>query len=151
MILVTIMMVEKQCMNNKHIIIFDGVCNLCNSSVNFIICRDPAAKFLFAPMQTELDESLLKQYYDDGTDIENIDTFLLIKNEQCFTKSDAALEIAKDLSSFWKLCVVFKIIPRTVRDIFYNLIARNRYAVFGKKDKCMIPSQELMSRFIGIQ
>ena len=85
------------------------------------------------------------QIYNAG-----VDTFLLIKNDQCFVFSGAALEIAKDLTGMWYLFNVFKIIPSPIRDFFYKLFARNRYALFGKKETCMVPTKEVRSRFVGI-
>ena len=133
--------------DDRHIVIFDGVCKFCNKSVNIIINRDPEGLFVFAPMQTDLAKELMKKYNitNDG-----IDTFLLIKNNQCFVFSNAALEIAKDLTGAWYLFNVFKVLPTFIRDFFYKLFARNRYALFGRDDKCMVPNDDVRSRFIGI-
>lgn len=134
-------------MSNSHIVIFDGVCNFCNSAVYFIIKRDPDAKFVFTPMQSKLAEELMNKHQVDSV---GMDTFLLIKNGNCFKYSSAALEITKDLSGAWFLFLVFKIVPAKVRDYFYKVFARNRYNLFGRKDICMVPTKELKSRFIGI-
>lgn len=134
-------------MTNRHIVVFDGVCKFCNGAVNFIIKRDPEGVFLFTPMQTDLAKELMNKY-----EIENvgIDTFLLVKNDQCFLFSSAALEISKDLTGFWYVFRVFKYIPSVIRDFFYKLFARNRYVLFGREKKCMIPSENVKSRFVGI-
>jgi predicted DCC family thiol-disulfide oxidoreductase YuxK len=132
-------------MNNQYIIIFDGVCNLCNNAVNFIIKRDASNQFVFAPMQSPAAQALIAKY--DAQNV-GIDTFLLIKNGQCFYRSDAAIEITKDLSGFWHLCRVFKLIPRPIRDFFYRLIAKNRYRLFGKRKQCMIPTDTLKDKFL---
>jgi len=124
-------------MESRNIIIFDGVCNFCNGSVNFIIQRDPDNKFAFTPLQSDLSKELVQKH---GIEEVGFDTFLLIKNGQCYVRTDAALEIAKELTGFWYLCTVFKIIPRPIRDWFYRLFARNRYAIFGRTEYCMIPS-----------
>jgi predicted DCC family thiol-disulfide oxidoreductase YuxK len=133
--------------DNRHIVIFDGVCTFCNNSVNFIIKRDPGALFAFTPMQTDLAQKLMKKYNIINV---GVDTFLLIKNNQCYVFSTAALEIAKDLKGFWYLFNVFKLLPAFIRDFFYKLFARNRYALFGKQETCMVPTDDVRSRFIGI-
>lgn len=133
-------------MDNRHIVIFDGVCNFCNGAVNFIIARDPKGLFAFAPMQSDLAKELMETHNIHNV---GIDTFLLIKNGQCFVYSSAALEITRDLTGYWYAFNVFKLLPAPIRDFFYKTFARNRYALFGRQDKCMVPSEEIRSRFIG--
>lgn len=123
---------------NQHIIIFDGVCLFCNASINFILTRDRADKFVFAPMQRHAAQQLIVDYDIQG--IEN-DTFVLIKNGRCFYRSDAAIEIAKDLPGAWNLLRFMQFIPRFIRDYLYNFVARNRYRILGKTDTCVIPTQ----------
>ncbi len=134
-------------MDSRNIVIFDGVCNFCNGSVNFIIKRDPEGVFAFTPMQSDLAKELMEkhQIFNVG-----IDTFLLIKDGQCFIFSSAALEIAKYLTGFWYLFNILKLIPAPVRDFFYKLFARNRYKLFGRKEHCMVPTTAIRSRFVGI-
>jgi len=134
-------------MDNRYIVIFDGVCTLCNGAVNFIINRDPKGVFAFTPMQSDLAQELMNKYniHNPG-----MDTFLLIKNDQCFVFSSAVLEISKDISGLWYAFNVFKCIPKIIRDFIYKLIARNRYTIFGKQEKCMVPTKEVKSRFVGI-
>lgn len=134
-------------MENRYIVIFDGVCNFCNGAVNFIIKRDAKAVFLFSPMQTDLAQKLMEKHkiYNVG-----VDTFLLIKNDQCFVFSTAALEITKDLSGFWFLFNVLRVVPSTVRDYIYKVFARNRYTLFGRRETCLIPTKAIRSRFIGL-
>jgi len=134
-------------MDNRNVVIFDGVCNFCNGAVNFIIKRDPTGIFAFTPMQSDFARELMIKHkiHNVGTD-----TFLLIKNDQCFVFSSAALEIAKDLTGFWYIFKIFKFVPSIIRDFFYKLFARNRYALFGKKETCMVPTKEIRSRFVGI-
>ena len=127
--------------------IFDGVCNFCNGAANFIIKRDPEGLFAFTPMQSDLAHELMEQHQIPKLDI---DTFALIKNGRYFVFSDAALEIAKDLTGFWYLFRIFKLLPSSFRDFFYKMFARNRYALFGKQETCMIPSEKVRSRFIGV-
>jgi predicted DCC family thiol-disulfide oxidoreductase YuxK len=132
-------------MSTHHIIIFDGVCNLCNSSVNFIIKRDKENVFIFTPMQSKSAQALIAKYQ-----VKNVgfDTFLLIKNDECYYRTDAALEITKNLSGFWYLFRAFKVLPRFFRDYFYRLLARNRYSLFGKADMCMMPTLAVKSKFL---
>jgi len=132
-------------MSHHYIIIFDGVCNFCNSSVNFIIERDYANKFVFAPMQSPAAQKLIADYQ-----IENVgfDTFILIKEGQCFYRTNAALEITKDLSGFWYFFRVFTLLPRFFRDYFYNVFAKNRYRFFGKMNVCMVPTKALKNKFL---
>ena|SRR6478609_7372065 len=127
------------------VILFDGVCNLCNSSVQFIIQRDPKARFKFTALQSETGQKLLKSI---GLPTESFPSIILIKNGKVLQRSSAALEIAKELSGLWPVFYIFKIVPGFIRDIFYNIIANNRYRFFGRKEHCMIPTPELKSRFI---
>jgi len=133
--------------DNRHIVIFDGVCNFCNWAVNFIIKRDPDGVFAFTPIQSELAHELMKKHSVTSFGIE---TVLLIKNDQCFVFSDAALEITKDLTGLWFILTIFRLVPKPLRDAVYKLFARKRYKLFGRKNTCMVPSKEQRSRFVGI-
>jgi predicted DCC family thiol-disulfide oxidoreductase YuxK len=135
-------------MDHRHLIVFDGVCNFCNGAVNFIIERDPAGKFIFTPMQSEFAQTIFRSH---GINNVGIDTFLLVKNGQAYTWTNAALEISKDLTGYWYLFHIFKILPRPVRDWFYRLFARNRYRLFGRTQHCMVPTPDVKARFIGIE
>lgn len=128
----------------EAVILFDGVCNLCSRSVQFIINRDPAAYFKFASLQSGFGQQKLQQLELDQQVFHSI---ILINGDSVYQRSDAALEIAKKLSGAWPLFYGFKILPRFLRDAVYNLISRNRYKLFGKKDACWIPTPELKSRF----
>ena len=132
-------------MEDRHIVIFDGVCNFCNGAVNFIIKRDPAGRFAFTPMQSATGQELINKY---GAALVGFDTFLLVKDGQCFERTDAALEITKDLSGLWHWFRVFKVIPKPFRDYFYRLFARNRYRLFGRRDSCMVPTPDVRERFL---
>ncbi len=132
-------------MDNRHIVIFDGVCNFCNGAVNFIIKRDPAGRFVFTPMQSPIGQGLIENY---GAEMAGLDTFLLVKDGHCYERTDAALEITKDLTGFWYLFRIMKILPRPFRDYFYRLFARNRYALFGRRDTCMLPTESVRERFL---
>jgi len=132
-------------MFENAVILFDGFCNLCGWSVQFIIKRDPGGYFKFASIQSEVGERLLDSH---GLRPKAIDTFILIEDNTCLTKSDAAISVAKRLSGFWPFLRFLNIIPRPIRDWCYDIVARNRYRWFGKKKRCMIPSGELLDRFI---
>lgn len=134
--------------DTKYIVVFDGVCVFCNASVKFIIDRDKNNRFLFTPMQTDFAQSLLQNHQLNSV---SLDTFLLVKNDQAYLRTDAALEITKDLNGFWYLFNFFRIVPRPVRDFIYRVFARNRYKLFGRNHQCMVPSDELKSKFVGLE
>ena len=133
-------------MNNNPIILFDGVCNLCNTSVQYVIKHDPNAIFRFASLQGDTGQQLLKQYNLSTNDL---NSFVLINESKSYTRSAAALHVAKRLTGFTKLLYGFIIVPPFIRNAVYDLIARNRYKWFGKKDSCMIPTAALRSRFLN--
>lgn len=128
-------------------IFFDGICNLCNASVNFVIDRDAKGFFRFAPLQSEFAKSTLKDFQVDSSELESI---VFLANEKVYRRSRAALEIAKKMSGLWPMLYGFIVIPGFIRNFFYDLIARNRYKWFGKQDTCRIPTPELKSRFIEL-
>ncbi len=129
----------------KKTILFDGVCNLCNKAVTFIIDHDPKDQFRFAALQSEVGVKLLSQY---NIDSEKIDSIILINNDKAFIKASAALRIAKHLSGGWPILYGFVILPKFLTNSIYDFVARNRYDWFGKKDNCMIPTPELKSKFL---
>ncbi len=131
--------------NQSPIILFDGVCNLCNASVNFIIDRDPGEVFRFASLQSSLGHELLARF---GFSTDAYQSVVLVEGDRLFTHSSAALRIAARLPAPWKLLYVFIMVPKPIRDAVYNWISRNRYAWFGKSDTCRIPTPELRSRFL---
>lgn len=131
---------------SDRIIIFDGVCNLCNWAVRFIIKRDSKGVFKFTSSQSELGQALLRKY-QLGVETTSESVFL-IQNDQALKESAAALEIAAALDGFWKTLVIFRLIPKPVRDKLYKWVARNRYRWFGKRDVCMLPGDEFRSRFL---
>lgn len=133
-------------MTEGKIILFDGVCNLCNGAINFIIKHDPKAIFSFASLQGETGQNLLAKHKIDPN---KIDSIILIESQRVSVKSTAALRIAKSLNRGYPLLYGFIIIPVFIRNGVYDYIARNRYKWFGKKDSCMIPTPELKSRFLG--
>ena len=127
------------------IILFDGVCNLCNGAVNFVIKRDPGNVFKFTPLQEKQGVLLLKKH---AIDAQELDSIVLVENKKVYTKSSAALRIARKLSGLWPLFFVLLIIPRFIRDGVYDFIAKNRYKWFGKKKQCMIPTPGLREKFL---
>ena len=131
--------------DNNKIILFDGVCNLCNGFVVYIIKRDKNNRFRFAALQSEAGEKLLNKFNIDRV---NTDSIILVEGDNYYERSSAALHIAKNLSGAFPLLYGFMIIPKFIRDGIYNWIARNRYKWFGKKESCMIPTKELQSKFL---
>jgi predicted DCC family thiol-disulfide oxidoreductase YuxK len=131
---------------NKNIILFDGVCNLCDASVQFIIKHDTKDLFRFVALQSNLGIEIIKHI---GIDAQNIDSIILYKpGIAYYYKSSAALEIAKDLGGFFSFGTVFKIIPEIFRNKIYDYIAKNRYKWYGKKESCMLPTAELKAKFL---
>ena len=130
---------------DQAIILFDGVCNFCNSSVNFIIDRDPKNYFTFGALQSIKGQALLERY---GLSQTALDTLILIESKQIYSRSTAALRIAKRLSGLWPLFYCFVIIPRFLRDPIYGLIAKYRYKIFGKREVCRVPTPEEKARFL---
>lgn len=131
---------------NKPILLFDGVCNLCNGAVQFIIKRDPKAKFYFAALQSDTGQQLLRDF--QLTD-EYLTTLVLVEDGKVYLRSSAVLRIARNLNGLWPLAYVFMVIPRPIRDAVYNWVGSNRYRWFGKEESCMIPTPDLKSRFLN--
>jgi predicted DCC family thiol-disulfide oxidoreductase YuxK len=127
------------------IVLFDGVCNLCNGTVQYIIRHDPDGRFRFASLQSKAGEEWMLHFGKDPTQLHSV---LVIKDGKLYERSDAALLVAANLSGPMSGLRVFRFIPRFIRDGVYNLIARTRYDVFGKQNECMIPTPELRERFL---
>jgi predicted DCC family thiol-disulfide oxidoreductase YuxK len=130
---------------NTQLILFDGVCNFCNSSINFVIDHDPEKHFKFAPLQSEIGQSILAQF---NKNINDFDSVILLKDNKLYQKSEAALEIAKHLSGAWKYLSIFGVLPTFFLNFFYDIIAKNRYKIFGKSETCRMPTPELRERFL---
>ena len=128
-----------------HIIVFDGVCNLCSTGVQFIVRRDRDAYFRFASIQSDIGQAI---YRANGLDPENPQSILVVSESGALIRSDAAIEIARHLNGFWRVLVVFKFLPRWFRDWAYGVVAHNRYRWFGKKESCMLPSPDIRKRFL---
>lgn len=132
--------------NSNHItVLFDGVCNLCNGTVQFVIKRDRAAIFRFASLQSDYAQRLLRQVNLPANQLYSV---IVFEDGVAYHKSDAALRIARHLSGFWRWLYIFRFVPKFIRDGLYNFIATNRYRFFGKQDHCMIPTPELKARFV---
>ena len=131
--------------NTERILLFDGICNLCNRLVQFIIQRDPEAKFRFAPLQSKKGQEFLLSI-KLATD--NLDTIVYIKGRNIYYKSSAILHILNDIGGVWKMFYPFIIIPPAIRDSVYTILASIRYKVFGKRNTCMLPSSDIKDRFL---
>lgn len=127
---------------DKRIIVYDGVCILCNQFVQWLIKRDKKGIFYYTTLQSELGQQLLAHYQIDG------DTVVLWDNEKIYTKSDVALNVLPHLSVVWWIFIPLKVIPKGIRNGIYDWIARNRYRWFGKYDSCMLPDPNFKNRFI---
>lgn len=134
-------------LNDKKIVLFDGVCNLCTGTIQFIIKRDRNDLFRFASLQSEIGKQLMQER---SIDPESNNSIIVIEPQIAYyVKSSAAIEIAKELGGLWPAIQVFSyILPESIRDSIYELIAKNRYKWFGKKDSCMIPTPALESKFL---
>jgi len=133
-------------MLGQPIILFDGVCNFCNNAVNFVIKRDPKSVFKFATLQSSVAQEILKSHNLDNAEM---NSFVLIENDKIYSKSTAALKVCRRLKGLWPLMYGFIIVPKLIRNGIYNWIAKNRYAWFGKKEVCMVPSPDVRARFLN--
>jgi predicted DCC family thiol-disulfide oxidoreductase YuxK len=133
--------------NDPPILLFDGVCNLCNGAVVFVIRRDPRARFRFAPLQSPAADALLASRGVARGGLP--DSFVLVEDGHVHIRSTAALRVARRLRFPWPLFAAFLVVPRLLRDPLYDLVARNRYRWFGKREECMVPTAELRARFLA--
>lgn len=131
-------------MNNNPVILFDGVCNLCTGSVQFVLKRDKEKKFTFASLQSTTGQKLLSQF---NLPNDTFNSFILYQDGKMYTRSTAALKLFQQLKG-WKWVKIFWAVPKFIRDGVYNLIAKNRYKWFGKKEECWLPTPELKARFL---
>jgi predicted DCC family thiol-disulfide oxidoreductase YuxK len=127
------------------IVLFDGVCNFCNASINFVIEHDRAGYFKFAPLQSAAGEELIAEH---GIDRIETDSVILVEKGEVFTHSTAALRIAKRLDGPWSWAYGFIVLPRSLRDMAYRLFAKHRYRLFGRRESCMMPTPEVRARFL---
>ena len=127
------------------IILFDGVCNLCNGWVRFVIQRDPNGAFRFAAQQSPAGQAIIEDHVRDAGELSGV---ILIEDNAIYMESDAVLRILARLGPPWSWITFFRIVPRRVRDACYRFIAKNRYRWFGRTEVCQIPSADMRSRFI---
>jgi predicted DCC family thiol-disulfide oxidoreductase YuxK len=128
----------------RAVLLFDGVCTLCNGFVQFVIQRDPAGRFQFATLQSDAARRLLQAAPQPVPD-----TLVLVENGRVFLRSTAALRVVRGLRFPWPLAFVLVVVPRPLRDWVYDIVARNRYRWFGRRDVCMVPTPELRARFLS--
>ncbi|MFK7964646.1 MAG: thiol-disulfide oxidoreductase DCC family protein [Burkholderiaceae bacterium] len=131
-------------LDSGPVIVFDGICHFCSWIVQFLLEHDRSGKLMFAPVQSVIGDRLMRE---NGISTVDPDSFLLVSNEQVFVKSDAVLEVLKYLGP-WRMLRVFGWLPRFLRDTSYDLIARNRYKLFGKREICFVPTPEQRARFL---
>lgn len=127
------------------IILFDGVCNLCSGIVLFTIRKDPQGIFKYAPLQSEVGQSLLKQF---NLPMDDYHSFILIEGNRYYRKSTAALRVARRINGLWSILYASIVVPRLIRDFIYDIVVKNRYRWFGKKEECLIPTPDIKSRFL---
>jgi predicted DCC family thiol-disulfide oxidoreductase YuxK len=130
----------------ERLVLFDGVCKFCNSSINLVIRNDRRDRFRFTPFQSELGQVILQQF---DLNQENLQSVILIEHGRAYTKSTAALRIARRLDGLWPGMYAFILVPPFIRDWIYDWIARNRYRWWGKMDACMVPTPEVRKKFMG--
>jgi predicted DCC family thiol-disulfide oxidoreductase YuxK len=127
------------------VILFDGMCNLCSGSVQFVIKHDPKRQFRFASLQSRFGQKILQQF---GLPADELNSFILLENGNIYTRSTGALRVTKKLNGLWPLLYAFIIVPIFIRNAVYNYIAHNRYRWFGKKEACWLPTPELRKLFL---
>lgn len=129
----------------KSLVLFDGVCHLCQASVQFIIRHDHQERFVFASLQSETGRDRLARFQLPA---DQLDTFVLIENGKCHTRSTAALRVLLGLGAWFRPAYALIVLPKPLRDGIYRWVASNRYRWFGKKDHCMVPTPQLKKRFV---
>jgi predicted DCC family thiol-disulfide oxidoreductase YuxK len=132
-------------LKNKTILLFDGYCNLCHSSVQFVLKHEKKQELYFTSLQSKIGLEILKYY---NIDTNSIDSLVLIEKNKAYIKSTAALTLAKHLKGLYKFGYIFIIVPAFIRNWVYDYIAKNRYKWFGKKDSCIVPDENLAKRFL---
>nr|WP_320120489.1 thiol-disulfide oxidoreductase DCC family protein [uncultured Marinifilum sp.] len=135
---------SKNISNSNPIVLFDGVCNFCNTTVRFVLAYNRAENIRFSPLQSDFAKQLLAQHNLSSDDI---DTVVFVQDNKAYTKSSAAFQIARHLIYPWKTLYYLKHTPKNITNWIYDLIARNRYSWFGKKNQCMVPKPEWRERF----
>lgn len=139
--------VDPVTLSHSHpILLFDGVCNLCNDSIQFVIERDPDATFRFAPLQSDVAQELLDACDYDG---DRFDSVVMVEHGSCYTKSDAVIRSARHLGGVYRLLTLFGVLPRRLRNVFYDFVADRRYSWFGTRKECMMPTPDVEERFLA--
>jgi predicted DCC family thiol-disulfide oxidoreductase YuxK len=133
-------------MPQQPVILFDGVCNFCNSAVNFVIKRDKNSALKFTTLQSSIAHQMLA---NQNIPTNDLSSFVFIESKKIYTRSTAALRVCTYLTGLWPLMYGFIIVPKFIRDGIYNWIAKNRYRWFGKKEECMIPTPEIKAKFLN--
>jgi len=131
--------------DDHPVLLFDGVCNLCNGAIQFVIPRDPDGVLRFAPLQSDLGITVRASA---GLSTDDLETVVLVDDGKAYTKSDAAIRVGEHLGGVYRLLSLGRLVPRGLRDRIYDFVAENRYDWFGKKDQCMIPDEDVSSRFL---
>ena len=131
--------------DDHPILVFDGVCNLCDGSIQYIIPRDPDGTLRFAPLQSDLGETVRESA---GLSTDDLKTVVLVDDGMAYTKSDAAIRVGEHLGGPYRLLSLGRLLPRSLRDRIYDFVADHRYDWFGKKDQCLIPDEDVSDRFI---
>lgn len=127
------------------VILFDGVCNLCNGFIQFVLKRDKKQEFQFASLQSTYGIALLNHL---KLPTDTMETVIVFDGQKIFTESDAVLKIVHSFGGLWKCTTIFSLIPRFIRNGVYRLVAKNRYKLFGKRDQCMVPTEDMKGRFV---
>ena len=133
--------------DNRDFIIFDGVCVLCNGWVKFVLRFDRQENFSFVIAQSDLGEQIYKEL---GLKSDDYDTFVIVRNGKMYTKLDGVFALTSTIGWPWKIVSIGRILPKGFKDWIYDRVAKNRYALFGKKDTCMMPTPDVKARFIGL-
>lgn len=135
---------SKESPENVNVVLFDGVCNLCSGAVQFILEHERSETLKFSSLQSDVGKKLLATF---DIDPRLTDSIVYIENNKAFVKSTAAIRIARHLKMPWRIVSKFSFVPRIIRDFIYDLIARNRYKMFGKKEECWLPQPRWKKRF----
>ena len=136
----------RQRLHGHPLVLFDGVCRLCDGWVRFVLRRDSGERFFFAPLQSELGQEALRYF---GLPPDRLDTVVVVEGDRCSTRSDAVLRIFRHLRAPWPLLSVGVVVPRFLRDWAYGVVARYRYRWFGKRESCALPTPDLQRRFLA--
>ncbi len=131
---------------SKNVILFDGICNLCNDVVNLLLDLDKSNILYFSSLQSDFGQFVLQKF---NLPTDNFNSFIFLKKGKIYQKSDGALEVCRTLGGFWKILYFFKIIPTFARNAIYEWVAQNRYRWFGKKEYCRVPTPNLQARFLS--